>query len=851
MVDDSARRCALPGCDTEIEAVPGQPEPRYCTAAHRVLARQSRRAAAQAGGDEWLIEPAEPVSLTAVGGTGSPAGGSPQSEWWAQASRPRRLRLRLRGHSDRRVALRRRHMVVVLGAAGLLIGGYATVVSDHPAEPRETPVAQAPPVDRTQQEWAARTQIALASVNQQLDTIAQTEETWNRLPKSIRAGTPPVPVQRLVQRKTVLEQRKTMMQSQLAAYQSRALTTDELNQDEQYLTAVEKALADVPAPAQRSPEEAALVAQRNLRVRQLEAKREELRSLDAGVQSAARSPLPDDASQTTKVTGEVLGVVALVTQSHDGGRPPSGPTTGPRPAAVTGRDNADTRPRVDADTSGPPDPSGPHAGTGSAARPAAATPASGAGAGVRGAGRPLAPGAVAGPVAGGVARGPITGSVAAPITGSVAAPITGSVAAPITGSVAAPITGSVAAPITGSVAGRVAGSVTIQPVGPPVVVPGVTGSSPDAGSTLPAPRSLDAGVQSATPSPLPGDMTQTTMVSGGVLTVVVTVIVHPQDGSPPPTGPGPHSGAAQATPNTTSGSGNGSSSATPTQSTGTGTGGSGSGAPSPGPGGVQPVPSATPGDSGGTRANGSSSANASGTRSVPPSCECAIGTSGPSTDSATGTTPSVPAPLAGSDTTTYPVTAPVAQPPADSATSTSGTATSRGTPSVVRPPVCKDAPESGPVANGGSSATPTGPSGTDTATTAPSSASTGATTTGPTNTGATTPNTNTTTPNASTTAPGTAQAVQAPTGGGSGSTGPSASYSTQPATSGSEKGSAPASSARSGATGAIGQPSCGCASRPNSDPGTAPSVPSTTTGTGNGSSPTSAAPSGTANAPIA
>ncbi len=47
-MDDGGRRCALPGCDVEIETASGRPERRYCGARHRAAARQARRAAVHA-----------------------------------------------------------------------------------------------------------------------------------------------------------------------------------------------------------------------------------------------------------------------------------------------------------------------------------------------------------------------------------------------------------------------------------------------------------------------------------------------------------------------------------------------------------------------------------------------------------------------------------------------------------------------------------------------------------------------------------------------------------------------------------------------------------------------------------
>ena len=53
---DGGRRCALPGCGAPIEIVPGRPERRYCTAAHRAAARQARRLSGNAAAHVRLAE---------------------------------------------------------------------------------------------------------------------------------------------------------------------------------------------------------------------------------------------------------------------------------------------------------------------------------------------------------------------------------------------------------------------------------------------------------------------------------------------------------------------------------------------------------------------------------------------------------------------------------------------------------------------------------------------------------------------------------------------------------------------------------------------------------------------------
>ncbi|NMH97147.1 hypothetical protein HF526_07440 [Pseudonocardia sp. K10HN5] len=343
-----------------IEIIPGRPERRYCTAAHRSAARQARRASAQSEGDArlaealpWLREPEESMVRSAAGvhrpaPAASPPGPPPRAR--------RRAVPRLRGPRPGDQP-RRRRALAVLGAAGLLVGGYSITASESPA-PAETPV-RAAPEEATEEQWAARAQVALSSVNRQLDTIAQTEETWSRVPDSRRVGGPPAPVRALRERKALLERQRATLQSQLAAYRSLEQTADELKLAEQHLAAIEKALADLPPEGRRSPEQAAAIAalneQRDIRIRQRDAKREELRSLADGVQSARRTALPEDSRRTTEVSDAVL---ALSKDPGSGGAP-TGPATTRRPEAIGGRDEEDTRPRAEVGTSGPPDPRGP------------------------------------------------------------------------------------------------------------------------------------------------------------------------------------------------------------------------------------------------------------------------------------------------------------------------------------------------------------------------------------------------------------------------------------------------------------------------------------------------------------
>ncbi len=194
-------------------------------------------------------------------------------------------------------------------------------------------------------------------MNRQLDTLAQTEDEWRRLPESRRAMVP-APVAALAERRSVLQRRRATLQAQLDDYRSLRRTQQELANSEQHLRAVETALADAPPRRRRSAEQEAAIAaleeQRDLRIRRRDVQRTELASLQDGVSTATRTPLPDDGAATAKVTDDVMEMV------HNGGTEPARPDPKPpRPEVVAGRESEDGKPRQEVGTSGPPDPRGP------------------------------------------------------------------------------------------------------------------------------------------------------------------------------------------------------------------------------------------------------------------------------------------------------------------------------------------------------------------------------------------------------------------------------------------------------------------------------------------------------------
>ena len=219
-----------------------------------------------------------------------------------------------------------------------------------------TPEGAAAPAGAAADVGAARHR-TLASVNRQLDTLAQTKDEWRRLPESRRAMVP-APVAALAERRSVLQRRRATLQAQLYDYRSLRRTQQELANSEQHLRAVETALADAPPRRRRSAEQEAAIAaleeQRDLRIRRHDVQRTELASLQDGVATATRTPLPDDGAATAKVTDDVLEMV------HNGGTEPARPDPKPpRPEVVAGRESEDGKPRQEVGTSGPPDPRGP------------------------------------------------------------------------------------------------------------------------------------------------------------------------------------------------------------------------------------------------------------------------------------------------------------------------------------------------------------------------------------------------------------------------------------------------------------------------------------------------------------
>lgn len=402
---DPAGRCALPGCDELIEPAPGRSNRLYCTAAHRSAARQSRRTAVQpdaAASYAWLNEPAPPAPPAAVDGpapgaspgpvvpsaTGEAgtdgcatparrfAGGAAAarravSSWTGSARSSGAGRPRSPSLTRQQGLARRRRAVAVLGAATILLGGYS-VTTGAQAPDRSAPV---PSPATGADQWASQARLTLVSLDSQLGSIARTEAAWNAAQQDGRRfdGTP-IPVQRLMQLKAVLQQQRATLLSQLSAYESLATARQELSTADRRLADLTSATPGAPPTGGQSPTEAATTAawdqQRALREAQRAAKLNELNLLLGSVQAALATPLPVRAVETRAATDSVLSLLRDEV-------PPSQrrPTAPDRAALAEGRKPSSERVADDVGTSGPPDPRGPRDEAGPAPDPGGAVPA--------------------------------------------------------------------------------------------------------------------------------------------------------------------------------------------------------------------------------------------------------------------------------------------------------------------------------------------------------------------------------------------------------------------------------------------------------------------------------------------
>ncbi|MBA2323903.1 MAG: hypothetical protein H0V92_07825 [Pseudonocardiales bacterium] len=293
----AGRRCALPGCYVVIEpATDGQPQRKYCTAAHRAVARQLRR-----GGTNRSAS-APPLMLQEL----------PLPPLASELeSSPVRRRRRFADATGRRA-----RAMAVLGSAGLLVTGGALALSGSSTGTSSEVPSAAPwlaPDPEAEQHWVSDARVSLASLDQQLAEVSAAEQEWNSLSPQVRGAQIPDGVRALSQRKALLQQQRTALAGELASYQSFHQTKRDLAETEWHVADLDRTLAEKPRDRQHSAAEADTVQrlkeERAAHAHQCELQRQKLEALRDSVRDAMAMPLPSSDHATKSITSSVRELV--------------------------------------------------------------------------------------------------------------------------------------------------------------------------------------------------------------------------------------------------------------------------------------------------------------------------------------------------------------------------------------------------------------------------------------------------------------------------------------------------------------------------------------------------------------
>src|SRR5882757_531365 len=228
MTITDGRRCALPGCYVVIESEPdGRPQRKYCTAAHRAIARQMRREGTHRSATAPPLPlPTPPLPLPPL----APVPGV--------SRRRRELAM---------AAARRCRAVAVLGSAGLLVTGGGLMAASSPIGAKSAAVTESPWLASTpeaEQQWARHAQVTLASLDTQLNQVTQTQRIWDAMPPDRRPDPTPTPVRALNARRSLLEQQRVTLSSELATWQSLQDTDQRLADTEDHVSSLDRAIED-------------------------------------------------------------------------------------------------------------------------------------------------------------------------------------------------------------------------------------------------------------------------------------------------------------------------------------------------------------------------------------------------------------------------------------------------------------------------------------------------------------------------------------------------------------------------------------------------------------------------------
>lgn len=402
---DAGRRCALPGCYVVIAPpADGGPQRKYCTPAHRAVARQLRREATNRSASApplILQELPEPPLASAV-----------------EAGPVRRRR----PFAD--VAGRRARAMAVLGSAGLLVTGGTLAFSGSPTSDSTTAAPWLAPDPEAEQSWASEVNVTLASLDRQIAEVDQVEREWNELPPQARGDQAPPDVAALARRKALLQQQRARLAQELGTYEALRATQQELSETERHVAGLDEALAEAQRERHRAPTEDDAATAGQLRERRSagdalrQEQRRKLDDLTARVREAMATPLPSGDHATRTITSKVRDLIERPSTRHDD---PA------RDGSAKAEDSGDGRASGAGDVLGHPGPGGGdalgHAGPSGGDVPGHPGPGGGDALGHPGPGGGDVLGSRVDPRPGGaLAHGGVPGSGAAPEPGTPAGP---------------------------------------------------------------------------------------------------------------------------------------------------------------------------------------------------------------------------------------------------------------------------------------------------------------------------------------------------------------------------------------------------------------------------------------------
>ncbi|GLY70827.1 hypothetical protein [Amycolatopsis taiwanensis] len=337
--------CELPGCE-EPAADPAQggAQPKFCSAEHRHIARrlrQKQRATQQAPREtpKAAPEPVKPevAELPEIGdefvvGVNDDPGtyrGLPDVERIEAILTPVEVAdipepepfPRPRGRHqvpddevlpDATVLSRRRvskkKTGVIAGSILALVAGAAIVdVTSQrmPAPNLANPLMVPPATPANPAAWVSEAQVTLASVNQQLQQLAETQRVWDALPEHKKAALGPDVPRQLAAHKASLEYEQALLETGMSAWRNLQQAQTTVGDLEQQLADVEKVLA-TSKPDDQNPLVVQLHGQREQLRQQLDAARASMNSFKSRVDEASKTPLPADQSKDVEQVRKAL-----------------------------------------------------------------------------------------------------------------------------------------------------------------------------------------------------------------------------------------------------------------------------------------------------------------------------------------------------------------------------------------------------------------------------------------------------------------------------------------------------------------------------------------------------------------